>query len=369
MKTITNKTERNSGKILIMFFLFFIIQFLNSQHLQAQDYILNFADPSTYMVTCGKVTSAQWSVKNDTCMLFTPYIRAEDEGVTAVDFTFKVNQSGNGDPFDKGYVFHSTDGGDWVLDTSWTAGTSSAVYSYCDKVTLEYGHYVCFMVRLSTNNKTEFWSVLDGGIQASDGIDSEHNVEAYNEEPPLLGPDLPVELISFDGHYDNGNIFLSWETASETNNDFFTLEKSDDGIIFFDVAYIVGAGNSNSPILYSFADEDPFETTFYRLKQTDYDGSYSESQIIKINATVKSNDFEIICYNGVLKIITDNAENEQVQINIFSIDGKLVYNNVVNIENGGGTISISPEIQRNSVYIVCAGLNNNKPVNSKIYFN
>lgn len=86
---------------------------------------------------------------------------------------------------------------------------------------------------------------------------------------------LPIELNYFTATCDaNGNAQLVWETATETNNHFFTIERSDDGSRFYAIATLNGAGNSASPIRYSYTDvsERP-QMVYYRLRQTDYNGA------------------------------------------------------------------------------------------------
>lgn len=86
---------------------------------------------------------------------------------------------------------------------------------------------------------------------------------------------LPIELISFDGKNKNNNNILTWSTASESNNDYFTVERSDDGVNWLMIDSIDGAGNSQSIIGYSTVDNDYREViNYYRLKQVDYDGQY-----------------------------------------------------------------------------------------------
>jgi hypothetical protein len=92
---------------------------------------------------------------------------------------------------------------------------------------------------------------------------------------------LPVELISFTGKQKENSVELEWSTVTETNNDYFTVEKSTDGINFIEIKRVDGAGNSTHTLFYSTRDEYPSAgTNYYRLKQTDYDGKYSYSKII-----------------------------------------------------------------------------------------
>lgn len=105
---------------------------------------------------------------------------------------------------------------------------------------------------------------------------------------------LPIELLDFKAVLKNNQVALSWQTASETNNDFFTIERSEDAVNWMETQHIKGAGNSKILLSYAFTDEHPFaETTYYRLKQTDFDGkfSYSAVQSLTIHDPEKSKIF------------------------------------------------------------------------------
>lgn len=94
---------------------------------------------------------------------------------------------------------------------------------------------------------------------------------------------LPVGLLSFEAKLKGQIVTLLWETASEINNDYFTVMKSIDGNIFKPIGKIQGAGTSNTYHSYSLVDNEPItQTTYYRLKQTDFDGKSSFSEIIAV---------------------------------------------------------------------------------------
>lgn len=96
---------------------------------------------------------------------------------------------------------------------------------------------------------------------------------------------LPIELVSFEGR--NNGIYntLNWACATETNNDFFTLERSIDGVNWILVSTIDGAGTSSVGTFYSYNDFSYTRETYnyYRLKQTDFNGDYEYSDIIYID--------------------------------------------------------------------------------------
>ena len=96
---------------------------------------------------------------------------------------------------------------------------------------------------------------------------------------PLTSP-LPVELLSFDAKPVGSAVQLDWTTASERNNDYFTILRSSDGTTFEELFTMEGAGVSNVPLYYTGVDRDPLMgTSYYKLRQTDTDGSTSESEV------------------------------------------------------------------------------------------
>jgi hypothetical protein len=109
------------------------------------------------------------------------------------------------------------------------------------------------------------------------------------------GGALPVELISFDGEVSGNAVNLSWATANEINNDYFTLEHSDDGENFTSVMKIKGAGNSTSNLYYQTKDTKPkVGINYYRLKQTDYDGKFEYFDIISVEVDKGLSEASII---------------------------------------------------------------------------
>ncbi len=94
---------------------------------------------------------------------------------------------------------------------------------------------------------------------------------------------LPIELISFDANCESGNMKLTWSTASEINNDYFTIERSLNGIIYSPLAQITGSGTTSLQHNYTWYDESPAQgVNYYRIRQTDYN---SESAYYKVAAS------------------------------------------------------------------------------------
>jgi len=141
-------------------------------------------------------------------------------------------------------------------------------------------------------NGTAFTSEGQGAIVAADpgNVTSFGLVTDFSELRFTFGSlaaglnPLPIELLSFDATLIEDQVHLDWITLTEINNDFFTVERSKEGLIFEEVAIVPGAGNSNVQRIYSSIDHEPYQgISYYRLKQTDYNGDFSFSNIAIIN--------------------------------------------------------------------------------------
>jgi photosystem II stability/assembly factor-like uncharacterized protein len=96
-------------------------------------------------------------------------------------------------------------------------------------------------------------------------------------------PAVPVELVSFAASVADGNVSLTWSTATETNNSGFNVERKYEGENWHSLGFVQGNGTTAEISTYSFVDVPDFEGTIqYRLKQTDYDGSFEYSTIVEV---------------------------------------------------------------------------------------
>ncbi|WP_317195465.1 YDG domain-containing protein [Rufibacter psychrotolerans] len=98
---------------------------------------------------------------------------------------------------------------------------------------------------------------------------------------------LPVTLLSFEGKQgSNASVNLSWRTATEKDNDYFQVERSQDGRAFAAIGQVKGNGTTNVVQAYSYTDGTaPAGTVYYRLKQVDYDGKFEYSKVIAVKAS------------------------------------------------------------------------------------
>lgn len=174
---------------------------------------------------------------------------------------------------------------------------------------------------------------------------------------PELEP-LPVELTSFSSRTSADGVTLLWSTASETNNHGFEVERSCDGNIFSNVGFINGAGTSTETHNYSFTDklENNFTgTLYYRLKQVDFNGQASYSQILTVKFEVPVNYSLSQNYpnpfNPVTNIKYTVPKNGTVTIKLYDITGKEVATLVNEVKSTGSyEIKVNAQNLASGVY-------------------
>jgi Secretion system C-terminal sorting domain len=172
------------------------------------------------------------------------------------------------------------------------------------------------------------------------------------------GSQLPIELLFFTATYNEQSRMadLYWATASEIDNDYFTIERSADAINWNELFEVDGAGSSPSRIDYSDVDENPLMgDSFYRLKQTDYNGEYTYSPIVRIN---QSSNSSIVLYpnpsqTGNQVVIYFPTHSEQfLDVEVVSIDGKLVFQTTLDMFKSEQLILNIDNSYQSGVYFV-----------------
>jgi len=157
---------------------------------------------------------------------------------------------------------------------------------------------------------------------------------------------LPVELISFNAILQNNDANLDWTTASEINNNYFQIERSENNISSFkEIGLVYGMGNSNIETNYNFTDINiPEKILYYRLKQVDYDGAYSYSNVISLDNGSVSGDLyisNILNDNNSLLCSIHNISGNFIDIDIYDITGKLIYTHEHSITESSYLLNIT----------------------------
>lgn len=141
---------------------------------------------------------------------------------------------------------------------------------------------------------------------------------------------LPIELLSQSIKNVNGSARLTWITASETNNDYFIIEKSYDALSFHEIGRLDGAGNSSQLKSYNFTDNNFKELSYYRITQVDYDGTSKSENIMILDFDIKNN-IDIYYSEDNIKILLNN--NQQTNIQLITINGSVIDNKISYSEN------------------------------------
>ena len=149
---------------------------------------------------------------------------------------------------------------------------------------------------------------------------------------------LPVELSSFWVTPQHTAARLDWQTASELNNDYFSLQRSKDGQIWEELSRVNGVGNSTVITDYSWVDEQPLlDKSYYRLVQTDVDGQISISEVRSfLPKTIHSDDF-VVYPNPSREYITIQGSGDDLgEISMFDLLGRKISSDLPIIFFSGG---------------------------------
>lgn len=242
------------------------------------------------------------------------------------------------------------------------------VLSYClvdvaDCAGLQSGQNISCGAGMIYNQNPQFTDLGNGDLTLTTNSPAKDNGQnSANPEPiDLIGEDrisnttidigayefenlsaLPIELLAFRAEFQQDRVKLSWVTANELNNDFFTIQHSVDGENFQDIAFIDGVGNSTIIQSYSAFHENPQRGfNYYRLKQTDFDGTSSLSQI----ETIEIFNGKLNAYpNPVLDEINisfADFKKGKISFAIYNLYGKEILNQEVMIENGLEVINLN----------------------------
>ncbi|WP_052444082.1 T9SS type A sorting domain-containing protein [Flammeovirga sp. OC4] len=186
---------------------------------------------------------------------------------------------------------------------------------------------------VDTDNDGSFENAtsIDGAIEVENGIFQFNAVGVITDHARFtIGTvqnldDLPIVLNYFEAEVaSSGEVYLEWETSTEINNDYFTVYRSKTGQDWETLGTIDGAGNSSVTLRYSMMDHNPYQgTSFYRLKQTDFDGKFEYSDIVRV---VVFDDLEVdikVYPNPVItEIKVEASVAERSQLRVYNAMGQ-----------------------------------------------
>lgn len=177
-------------------------------------------------------------------------------------------------------------------------------------------------------------------------------------DPIIFGMPLPIELSSFNVKKSNGDALLVWTTETEIDNARFEIEHSDNNLNFIKIGDIEGAGDSFNQIEYSFLHRNTIKgNNYYRLKQIDFNGSYSYSNTKSI--FIERNNTNHLYPNRasqkITLVIAESGFDSNVEI--FNLTGQSIFKKKFNpLET---TIPIDISNLQPNLYLLKLSSNNN----------
>ncbi len=168
---------------------------------------------------------------------------------------------------------------------------------------------------------------------------------------------LPIELLSFEARPNGQQVDLTWITATEINNDFFTIERSSNGLDFEPIEMIDGAGNSNKVLHYNTVDLQPLSgTSYYRLKQTDFNGTYAYSDIVLVRFDDENaaNEWYVYPNPGDGSELYVRLEGQQVMqhLEVRDLTGRIWHQQVLQGQSGVQNQLILDQTLPSGIYLI-----------------
>ena len=210
-------------------------------------------------------------------------------------------------------------------------GTLVAQYpDWSDIVTIN------FIVDVPNGYANLTWD-LSASVFFGDDESTLWNKEGFNNKNSTV---IPVELTSFTRSILNGKVLLKWETATETNNSGFSIERSKDNIGFSEISFIRGNGTTTDKSSYSYIDNSALAGKYYyRLKQVDLDGSFHYSKTVEVDLGIPK-QFSVDQnypnpFNPATTIRFALPMNAKVNIKLYNTLGQEVAN-ILNSDLGAG---------------------------------
>ncbi len=258
---------------------------------------------------------------------------------------------------------------EWRVQESGTVGTVTITYDL-STVTGPSG--------LGTNNLNQVRLMVDsdGDFTSATTYISPSSIDAVNKTVSFevdfndgdyytLGSQevaaLPITLIAFEAKPTaDQKVQLTWTTADESNNSYFTIERSANGTDFVPLARMDGAGNSTTLINYQYLDALPLNGfNFYRLKQTDFSGEYSYSEVRAINIELAGLNTVWLDTNPVDKgesIVVNYRfeEEEELQFNLITTSGIQLLYEPIEVTGTSGVLELNTTSMPKGLNIVQA---------------
>ncbi len=230
----------------------------------------------------------------------------------------------------------------WTIDSIDGSGTIKLGLAFSNSNVAEYCNAVSDTDQINFSVWNGFnWDIVFSGV-------SGNYVESVSAMSPGILPVafgdfvftsnsflnvLPVELLFFNANRLGSDINLTWATGSETNSSHFDVERAGPNLHFKKIGRVKGAGESSARTDYRFLDTSPLPgMSYYRLKQVDFDGSFSYSDVKAINTPVSLANFKAY-RNGENLILECSPSSHTNKVQVRSVSGAVIFESSLNVES------------------------------------
>jgi hypothetical protein len=164
---------------------------------------------------------------------------------------------------------------------------------------------------------------------------------------------LPIQLETFTAECSNYYAELYWTTATESNNDYFTIDRTSDGINFETIAVVKGSGTSGTPHNYSAIDYSPLSSvSYYRISQTDFDGVTTHfNTIVYVPCENSESEDAYVDNSNTVNVQINSVAGDNYTISLLSILGQPVITENHSLPAGNSNIKLHPYVSP-GVYIL-----------------
>lgn len=187
--------------------------------------------------------------------------------------------------------------------------------------------------------------------------------------PPGGGNPLPIELATFSATLVNKQVDVKWTTQAEINNHYFTIERSADNVTFSELGRVDGAGNTTTTQNYSFTDFHPLTgVSYYRLKQTDYDGKCAYFPVSVIR-NIRKGTFLVYPNPSTSQVVHLNYGDDQLKyftITVQDITGRIIPSTIEPEENGNMRLIIDEAYIRRGEMLLIVGQDGHESIQQKL---
>jgi hypothetical protein len=220
---------------------------------------------------------------------------------------------------------------------------------------------------MSMHNGSSTWGLVNGDGSVGNCVQSpitavrRNNMKGFSSFGVAQGSNpLPIELLFFAAAYNKKLVDVTWSTASEKNNNYFTIERSSDARNFIMIGKVPSkaiAGNSKTTLNYLFKDIDVKEGIYYyRLKQTDFDGQYAYSAIATVTIDGDDDDDVMIVKPnptiGKAEILYKSKNGTYSELSVLDSKGQLIISEKIISKKGDNKYTIDLSTHMDGIYYI-----------------